>query len=219
MASYSTPIAEIDFSSLPSAQGWNFFQSGPHNDGESSYFAVSGGAMSHNTSSAGNGIGSTGYTLTPGGSIGDHTIFISAAVTSQTIYQQNELRWASFSSQTTLGGDRINFGIMPTELYLNGSYFAPTGFDGTVTNSFRIEVDVSANSYELFLNGSSERTGGTLSVGGNLLELGDNTGRADSIGTWSEYRVETGLVPEPAASGLLVGLGAVAVSLGRRRRA
>jgi hypothetical protein len=219
VAGHSAPIAAVDFSTLPSSQGWNFFQSGPHNDGESTYFSVGGGVLSQDTTAAGNGIGSTGYIFTPSATVsGDYTLFASASVASQTIYQQSELRWSSFSSQITLSGDRINFGIMPTELYLNGTYFTPTGFDGTATNDFRIQVDASANSYELFLNGSSIRIGSTLANSGNLIEFGDNTGRADSVGTWSDYRIETGLVPEPAAGALIMSLGALVFSLVRRKR-
>jgi len=211
-------VAQLNFDTLPSAQGWSFFSSGPHSSTEANSFTVNGASLNQDTiASGGNGIGATGYLLNPSPAItGDYTMFWDASVSSQVIYQQPELRWASFSAQIDLAGDAINFGIMPTELYINGAYFTPTGFDGTAQNSYRVEVSSATNSFSLYVNGTLERSSSTISTSLNAIELGDNTGRSDSIGSTSRFDVETGIIPEPS-SAFLIGLSALFASFHRRR--
>jgi hypothetical protein len=223
LAAFSQPlvaatIAELSFDTLPSAQGWGFFSSGPHSSTEGDSYAVDGTSLNQNTiASGGNGIGSTGYIFTPSPApTGDYSVFWDASVASQTIYQQPELRWASFSVQVDLGGDAINFGVTPTELYINGSYFTPLGFDATEENSYRVEVSSASNSFSLYVNGDLEQTGSTIATSLNAIELGDNTGRADSIGSTSLFRIETGIIPEPS-SAFLLGLFSLFAAFSRRR--
>lgn len=211
-------VAQLNFNTLPSAQGWSFFSSGPHSSTESDSFSVSGTSLDQNTiASGGNGIGSTGYLLNPSPAItGDYTLFWDASVSSEVIYQQPELRWASFSAQIDLAGDAINFGIMPTELYINGAYFTPTGFDGTAQNSYRVEVSSAANTFALYVNGVLERSSSTIATSLNVIELGDNTGRSDSIGSTSFFEVQTGIIPELSSS-FLIGFSSLLVVFHRRR--
>jgi hypothetical protein len=211
-------VARFDFDTLPSAQGWNFFSSGPHSSTEADSFAVSGISLNQDTiASGGNGIGATGYLFNPSPAVtGDYTMFWDASVSSQVIYQQPELRWASFSVQLDLAGDAINFGIMPTELYINGAYFTPTGFDGSAMNSYRVEVSPATNSFSLYVNGTLERSSSTIATALNAIELGDNTGRSDSVGSTFLFEVQTGIIPEPSHF-LLAGFPALLVAIHRRR--
>jgi hypothetical protein len=216
----ASTIAELTFNSLPSAQGWTYFHSGPHSSDQSDHFTATGTSLLQDTTNAGNGIGSAGFSFSPAGAsttgATGFTLLLTAAVAEHVVYQQPELRWAAFNTTVTINGGIVRLGILPTQIYVNGTFYTPVGFDGTLSNDYRVTADLGSDQFELFLNGSSIASGSLIAGSGSSITLGDGTGRADAAGATTRFTVVNAIVPEPSGV-LLAGLGSLMLALRRHR--
>lgn len=223
-AAGAATLVNLTFDTLPSAQGFTYTQTGPHaDDSELSQFAVSGGVLTQSTfgkGQAANTPGNARYTmnfddLATSGAVNFRLEF-RASVTAHQQTQQ-DLSYAAFTQNVYINDKGFFMGIKPGEIAINGVYFTPLGFDGSVFHDYRMDVDLVGGTYEFYLDGASVRTGSTVTFANlNLATFGDGTGTANADGGRSKFTVTTN-VPEPS-SALLLGLSGLAFSLRRSRR-
>lgn len=223
-AAASITLVNLTFDTLPSAQGFTYSQMGPHAaHSESSQFAVSGGVLTQSTFGKGQAVNTPGnatYTMNfdnvaTSGAVNFRLEF-RANVTAHEQTRQ-DLSYAAFTQNVYINEKGFFMGIKPGEIAINGVYFTPLGFDGSVFHDYRIDVDLVGGTYEFFLDGAFVRTGSTVTFANlNLVTFGDGTGTANADGGRSKFTL-TMNVPEPS-SVLLLGLTGLVFSLLRSRR-
>ncbi|MEM1026956.1 MAG: hypothetical protein AAGJ38_02635 [Planctomycetota bacterium] len=215
-------ITELTFDALPSAQGWNLTQSGPHaNDTEAQMFNVDGTGLNQTTVGLGMGFSSPGnatYTYLTPTEFDDAdviSIFFTTAV-SQHEQTRQDFSFGAHRFYIIHDGQAALTGIKPNELSAARSYFTPAGFDGTLANSYQLSLDTTTNTFEFFLNGNLVRTGSTeASSSANGFYLMDGTGTANANARITQFVGVTGTeIPEPATTAAFLGLSALAL---RRR--
>lgn len=217
-------ITELNFNELPSQQGWTLVKSGPHNnDAEGDLFSVSGGQLFQRTVGTGQGSNSPGsarYDFATPSSFNSANVISFFFTTQVTAHEQTrqDFSFAAHSFSLIHDGQRVVVGIKPGELYANGTYFTPAGFNGGLQNSYRLTLFADTNSFEFALNGvvvdTDSTTGSGLSNGFSIL---DGTGTANADANLSQFVAVSGtVIPEPTSFGLLAS-GAF-VWWGLRRR-
>ena len=224
---HAVVIEELEFDSLPTAQGWTLNKSGPHaDDAETTIFTATGTSLTQTT--VGLGMGSS----TPGEATYQYTIpaefdgadvislFFTTAVTGHEQTRQ-DFSYAGHRFTIIFGGQTAYVGVKPSELYANGVYFTPPGFDGTIANSYQLTLDTTTSQFSFFLNGNEVRTGGNFSSGlTSGFYIMDGTGTANANAELSQLIGVSGtVIPEPSAFALIFGVAAIGLVASRRRRA
>ncbi len=224
LSAQATVIMELNFDELPSQQGWTLVKSGPHNnDAEGDLFSVSGGQLLQRTVGTGQGVNSPGsarYDYATPSSFDSANVISFFFTTQVTAHEQTrqDFSFAAHSFSLIHDGQRAVVGIKPGELYANGTYFTPAGFDGGLQNSYRLTLFADTNSFEFALNGvvvdTDSTTGSGLSNGFTIL---DGTGTANADANLSQFVAVVGtVVPEPSSLSLLAS--GTLLWLSRRRR-
>lgn len=219
---FAATSVSLDFSSLPSAQsGFVFSTTGSHNDNsEASQFQANGSSLTQTTVGAGqaNSPGSASYIyeLSPAAVAGDQ-LFEVEVTTRLDSHETVAGGFRGFSHYYSLNanGKSVNFGIAPGELQVLNSYFTPAGFDASVDHTYRMVMSTLDSSWELYLDGSLVSSGATANSSSSSFVFGDGTGTSNANATISSLTF-TSAVPEPSAA--LLGLVAVTIAVGRRRR-
>lgn len=220
-------ITTLAFDSLPSAQGWTLSKSGPHaNDSEASLFTATGSSLLQSSVGKGMGFASPGhasyiYEFAPEVAASEDviTLLFRTAVTAHEQTRQ-DFSYAAHRFTIVFKGWTTYVGIKPGQLYANGTYFTPAGFDGSQANNYRLVLDADAGTFEFFLNGDSVRTAAAAGSGSaDGLYIADGTGTANADATISRLSAYSGnVIPEPSALALLSVAVALALPLLRRRR-
>ena len=226
----ATTVLDLNFNSLPSAQGFTYSAIGSSvGVAESDAFSVDGSSLSQTT--VGQVYNSNG--LVRGGSIIYQQSYPTLDLTSLANYRMDlraratALEAASvYSSNAYLGfrhsvslkGAGFTLGITPTQINFGSGPITPAGFDGTIYHDYRVDVELLATTaiYELFLDGASIYRSAPTVFGlvSNTISFGDGTADANMNGDRSRFIVTTN-VPE-TSSLLLLGAGCLAF-LKRRR--
>ena len=94
-------------------------------------------------------------------------------------------------------------------------HFAPPGFDGTASHQYRALIDTDANSWELFLDGTSVLNGTTVASSLTQVRFGDGTGSGNANGQTTQLAFS--IVPEPTTFALM-GLGMAGIGFSRRKK-
>lgn len=223
----STILVDLDFDSLPSAQGFTYRPFGSNSTAvESTVFATNGTSLIQTTS-------------------GEYFGFSGGSITYFRNYAQNEFpelvnyhfdlraqvteleadltpssnSYLSFRQSIFFNGAGFTLGITPTELRLDGGLVPLIGFDGTVEHDYRVEVGLSGLNYryELFVDNVSVLQSGPIVRGlvANQISFGDGTSAANSNGVRSNF-VVTMNVPEPSSAWLLMLSGGLLLRRNRR---
>jgi len=217
----STVLVDLTFASLPSSEGFSYSQSGPHaDDSEAAQFSVNAGVLTQTTVGNGQGSNSPGharyernFTTAETQGATNFRFEMNARVSDHEQTRQ-DFSYAAFTQNIYINGTGFFMGVKPGELFINNSYFAPAGFDGTEFHDYQIDVDLENDTFEFFLDGVLVRTGATVSNSFNLALFGDGTGTANANGQRSSFTITTN-VPEPSSL-LLSSLGLLALSKRRR---
>ncbi len=226
----SAPAAQafslnLDFNSLPSAQGWTYMAMG-NTAPETSVFSVSGGTLYQNSQGVGSAPqGSNRYNafnlLTPGA---DYTLEFRAQVTGEESAAPNN-HWGFGAG--FFDGTGAAFGIALGSMTVQTDW-AILSFDTSTAHTYRLVSHAralsSAAHAELWIDGQFISGGNVGDYGsctplGNLCNsvyLGDGTGGPNASGAYSSFSLASSDVPEPASLGLIsLGLG---LAGWRRRR-
>ncbi|MEM1059374.1 MAG: PEP-CTERM sorting domain-containing protein [Verrucomicrobiota bacterium] len=222
----ATVITALNFNELPSEQGWTLVKSGPHaNDAEGDLFSVSGGQLFQNTVGTGQGFSSSGsarYDFTTPSSFADAdviTFFFTTRVTAHEDTRQ-DFSWASHFFSIYHDGQRAFAGIKPGELFANGTFFTPAGYDGGLTNSYQLSLFTNTNTFEFYLNGVLVRSGAsTATTVADRFSIMDGTGTANADAVLSQFVAVSGtVVPEPSSLFGVFLASCALLRIGLRRR-
>ena len=232
-------VFDLGFTSLPNAQpGIGFSASGPH-QGRSAgdLFASNGTALLQDTT-----VDNTG---TPGIALFDfslptptanqtYSLTVQTAVTSEEL-SDPQFDWAAHAFELNFASGRMAFGMNSSQLFIletlqGGAVrsrvvdISSTGADLTANNTYVLDVNPTADSFGLFLNGTSVASGALVasapvaSTSINRLRFGDGTGFANAVATTQQVTLETtSPVPEPSTT-LITGFLGVSALFVRRRR-
>lgn len=190
----ATTIA-LDFTSLPSAQGWTYFTSGA---AETDVFSVAGGVLSMN----GN-LTTTAYYKLDG--VVDPALPFSLATRAR-VWSGGQ----ALAFYVAAAGQFIGINLSPSTIIdeTSGAFLA--SLDNTIFHDYRMD-GAFGSGYQLFIDNVPVASGSFRAYGPNTLIVGDSgsfgSGQAE-ISAFSFH--QSALIPEPATSLLfLAGLGAL----------
>jgi hypothetical protein len=185
----------LDFSSLPSTQGWTYTPSGAHAGTlESSVFWVSSGALDQNTIGQSNGIsGGSIYYVRSGG--------ITASETKRMIVRARCLAVQGSVNATdgqggfiygfTTGSVQYAFGLTDTRISVlqpSGTMLVPGTFDNTGFHEYVFQW-TPPGAFQLYRDGVQVFSGsGGVTFSASRLFFGDGTGGANASGETSYFR-------------------------------
>jgi hypothetical protein len=215
----AAPTVTLDFGSLPSAQGWDYWAFN-NTYPESSAYSVSGGILHQDTIGAGfEGTGNNIYVFPI--SVAPDLPFalrLRARVTAVEVPYPGQEHPFGFSF--AVEGDSAGVGVGVGTFIQNPAGQAVHGIDTTQYHDYLLQGTLTGG-YSLFVDGNLAMTGAPYSLdyttGSNELSLGDGTG-AENARADVSYFSFTQPTPEPSTLTLL-GAGAVGLSAyGWRRR-
>lgn len=217
----ATTLVNLDFSTLPSTQGFVFQSSGSNSGAtEANTFSVNGSSLTQTTVGEALGAGTIRYlrdlsTIDLTG-VTNIQLSVRARVTSTEAPTIGS--YLSFTNSINIARVRYQFGITATEVRLGGTPIdLPSGFDTSLFHDYRILSTISGSQvlHEVFIDNSLADTV-TFGLGllDNEVSLGDETGSSNSNGERSRFILAVN-VPEPS-SALLALLGCT--TLLRRKR-
>lgn len=180
-------FVQLEFDSLPSAQGWVFVPYGSDaGTTETEVFSVTGGVLVQN--SIGQSLGGPGATtysravpLAPGAPYAvtwRSRVLVSEGDPSSSLYGygfQVVVRNGSASVMIAMTTDRVRDHLLQTVFRSN------TGF-----HDFRLEVDPPTG-YQLWVDGVPTLSGALGSLGSNTLEVGDGSGITNALAELSAF--------------------------------
>jgi len=191
----------LDFSTLPTAQGWTYFTSGA---AESDVFSVSGGVLSMN----GTLTNAAYYKLE--GVVDPLLPFIISARARVLSGGQTLAFYAATSSEFAA----IN--LSPTRIIDETSAATLATIDNTTFHDYRLE-GAFGSGYQLFVDNTLIAAGAVGAYPVNLLLLGDSGSFGGGRAEISAYSFQqSALIPEPAT--LILVLSGLGVLSSRRRR-
>lgn len=201
--SYATTIT-LDFSSLPSAQGWTFFTDGANS--ESDLFSAIGGVLSMDSTPS---LTAAYYKLE---GVVDPTLPFILTATARVLSGDRALAFY-VSTDTWLARFNLSPGSIIDET--NGNVLALV--DNTTFHTYRMEGDFLTN-YRLFVDNIQVGIGSIGTNDNNLLLLGDSGGHGAGIAEISAYSFQQPApIPEPTTLILLMsGLGVMFIRFGSR---
>ncbi len=214
----------LDFNSLPSAQGWSYIGLNTSAPNENSVFSVSGGVLTQNT------IGVASYApssnrynlfdaLTPGL---DYTLEVRAQLFQEQVYDANN-HWAFGAGFFDGTGHAYGFSLGDAGVKTDWGYYA--GVDTHLAHTYRLvshATGVNAGSAELWIDGAFISQGNVGNYGScaplgylcNSVYLGDGTSGPNASGKY--YSFSMAPVPEADSYALmLIGIGLVGLKLRR----
>ena len=186
---------QLDFASLPSAQGFTYAAVGAHAGVlESSVFAVSGGTLYQDTMGLSNGVsgGSILYAMAGGVTAGDtKRILARARCLEAQVSATATLGQGGFIYGFNTGSVQYAFGLTPTRITILGpggtSVLAGT-YDNTQFHDYQFDFNP-PSSYQLYRDGSLVASGsGGFAFAGSRWFFGDGTGGANARGETSALR-------------------------------
>jgi hypothetical protein len=227
-AASAATIVNLDFNSLPSAQGWVYnspYEPGP----ESSVYAATGTSLVQ--TSIGNGLGAfqgqTWYSYAPATGTYDplaqwtntFTVAVTAEEWAGPLYHQG------FSSYVFLGGFGAGFGIDPNtniiDLWDGTDVVVPFTL-GTGFHTYEMIGSATTGIFSISIDNVLVHSGAmSFQAGLNEIYLGDVTNNSNANATLTSYRVTQGPQDQPSgvpAPGALALLGFGLLSFGAIRR-
>lgn len=217
-------IVEMQFGTLPSEQGWIFDPVGNHATvSESTAFTATPNSLVQTT------VGLAMEPTTPGALSYNYftepelevhdviTIFFTTAVTAHEQSRQ-DFSYAGHRFEVIHNGRSANIGIKPNELFANGTYFTPTGFDGSIQNNYQVTLDTSDNTYRFYWNGDLVNNGvAATNAGAAGFRLFDGTGTANANAELTQFVAVTGTVIPEISVSMLASLAAIGLICRRVR--
>jgi len=216
----------LDFTSLPSAQGWFYIGQNTSATTESSVFSVSGGVLTQNTLGVVSYAPSSNrYNLFDALTTGlDYTLEVRAQLSQEQYYDANN-HWAFGAGFFDGTGAAYGFGLGDAGVKTDWGFY--TGIDTHDDHTYRLVSHAasasSPASAELWIDGAFISQGNVGNYGScaplgalcNSVYLGDGTSGPNASGKY--YSFSMAPVPEPETwAMLLAGLGLVGFAARRR---
>ena len=208
----------VDFSSLPSSQGW-IYENGTTGTAESSVFSVSGGVLTQNTMGLGFAPESALFYLLP--DVLSNQDPFHLVVRARVLQSEGSVATNPFGFSFGVYIDNYAFlvGLSPTQVQgVNQAFVA--NIDNTQFHTYEMDGTPGAG-FTLSVDGILVGSANALLIGPptNGLALGDTTGGTNALAevTRLEFRQGASAVPEPSTAAL-VGIGVMLVLAGVARR-
>ena len=224
-------FVSLDFSSLPSAQGWNY-NSFNSPLSESQAFSVNGSALQMSTI----GQGFQGQ----GDNVYDHQFtyqagavyeldFTAKVPQYEMAYSNPALNPGGFAASLTVGGDEVYLGMSGDVQVINSKggsnvynyTVSNITFDTSGWNDYRIIIDTTNNTYSVFIDNLLENSGSLVTQPSSYyssgIAFGDFTGGENAIAVISSLSAFQTTTPIPAAIWLVGSALAGLVGFSRRK--
>jgi len=194
----------LDFTSLPSAQGWGYESTGQVAN-ESSVFSIANGALMQNTMGIGLGLpGSSVYRLY---NQIDPTLPFTLSVRARVVEDESTdfSRPFGFSIAAFTGTEEVGIGLSSKSIQTVDGIMRgadPIAFDTTQFHTYQLLVRPGLG-YELYVDSNLFTSGSAFPlVYPNSLLLGDGTGAANARAEITSLSFSQ--IPEPSATALFV---------------
>lgn len=225
-AAANAATVTIDFSSLPSTQGWTYANFPPNfPQPEGSVFSVSGGQLHQNTVGFATGI--TGTNRYNYSGIVDPGLSFTLEVRARLLAEEQGLGGSNnhygFAFGVFTGTNAFGMGLgssfFSTQDTFGANQSYPGSFDPSLFHDYKM-VGTPGVGYSIFIDNVFVLSGlPQVSAAANALFLGDATGGVNAQADISYYRFEQSPVPVPAALPLFAsGLGLLAWVARRRQK-
>jgi hypothetical protein len=205
----------LNFASLPSAQGWTYIPSGSHAGAiEGNVFSVSGGSFFQNTIGQSNGVsgGSILYVVSGGVTTTDTKQIRARArcLAVQGSANAPNGEGGFFMGGFATGSVQYGFGITPTRVFClqpSGTVLTPGTFDNTQFHDWLFDWSP-GGSFRIYRDGVLVHTAsGGFAVAANRLFFGDGTGGANAQAEMQSLRFiqDVATPAAPASFGAVKG--------------
>lgn len=211
-------VVTMDFSSLPSAQGWTYQRAG-NTAAENVVFSVSGGVLTQNT--MGLGIAPEGVNAYFMSNVANNLDPFQIVVRARVLESEGSVSSNpfGFSFGVYIDNDAYLVGLSPSQIQgINQAFVAD--IDNTQFHTYEMNGTPGVG-FTLFVDGNFVGSASALRIGPptNGLLLGDSTGGTNARAQVSsfQFRQEAAAIPEPS-SVALAGLGILLAVGGFARR-
>lgn len=204
-------VITLDFTSLPSAQGWAYFQSGLP---ENSVFSVNGSALQQSTVGTGFGNGNPNYILS--GVVNAIDPF-DLIVRTRLLATEGGPSGFGFGVRTAIPNQEYHIGF--TNVNVGDPLGNVAAVDTTAFHTYRLSA-TPGSTYRLFVDGLLALSGPFSATGGALNgvqfgDLNDLTGNANVEITFLQFLQPVTSAPEPGTL-LMLTIGVSFFALRRR---